>query len=73
MANEAAQAEAVRPPGFDEGVLWAAVYLASERDEPTLAGDLLRESRVDIRKCDPADRQQLHAALGQRTAAGKAL
>lgn len=45
-------------PSFEDGVLWAVARIVELHDQPVIAADVLRESRIalNLRRVDEADR-----------------
>ena len=48
---------------FDQGVLWAAARLVEFHDQPGIAGELLRQSGVDVLEADMTDAPFIAKAL----------
>lgn len=48
---------------FDQGVIWAAAFLADAHDLPTIAAELLQKSGADLTEVDVADAPAIAKAL----------
>lgn len=48
---------------FDQGVLWAVARIVEMFDQPTMAGEILRQSGADVKLADEDDVSFLKEAI----------
>lgn len=55
--------EPMNPPTFEQGVLWAAAFVAREYDQPTIAKEIIEQSGVDWKVADESDMPAIRKAM----------